>query len=220
MAWELSNDQLRAARLLGELLESQKRMALAASAAELSLWEWDVARDEIWTTERGRERIGVSGSEHIDLARFLQAVHPDDREQARMVIRRAAEGGQDLGAEYRVMTPGGPPRWVAVRGQTELGAAGKPVLMRGVSIDVTERRQVDAKLRKQRDELAFAQRVSVMGQLASALAHELSQPLGAILRNAEAADLAEVKAILSDIQTGRAASRKGNRAGTLPAQAP
>ena len=60
-----------------------------------------------------------------------------------------------------------------------------------------------------RQDIAHVGRVSVMGQLASALAHEINQPLGAILRNAEAAalfmqdpspDLAEITAILEDIR--------------------
>lgn len=71
------------------------------------------------------------------------------------------------------------------------------------------RRQAEAEINRQRTELAHVSRVSTMGQLASALAHELNQPLGAILRNAEAAelflqkakpDLEEIRAILADIR--------------------
>jgi signal transduction histidine kinase len=71
------------------------------------------------------------------------------------------------------------------------------------------RRWAEAEIQRQRAELAHATRVSTAGQLASALAHELNQPLGAILRNAEAAeiflqqpnpDLAELRAILADIR--------------------
>lgn len=68
--------------------------------------------------------------------------------------------------------------------------------------------QLSDELQQKRNELSHIARVSTMGQLASTLAHELNQPLGAILRNAEAAklfldesspDLDEVRAILSDI---------------------
>ena len=71
------------------------------------------------------------------------------------------------------------------------------------------RRRAEAEILRQRDELAHVTRVSTMGQLASSLAHEINQPLGAILRNAEAAelflqrekpDLVELKAILADIR--------------------
>lgn len=71
------------------------------------------------------------------------------------------------------------------------------------------RRRAEAEILNQRTELAHVARVSTMGQLSSALAHELNQPLGAILRNAEAAelflqrenpDLQEIRAILADIR--------------------
>ncbi len=72
-----------------------------------------------------------------------------------------------------------------------------------------ERHRSELETRQLREELAHFGRVSTMGQLASALAHELSQPLSAILRNAEAAellvkqdpaDLAEISAIITDIR--------------------
>jgi C4-dicarboxylate-specific signal transduction histidine kinase len=74
--------------------------------------------------------------------------------------------------------------------------------------DVTQRRLAEREARELRGNLAHAGRVTLLGQLASALAHELSQPLGAILRNAEAAeimlqapspDLEELRAIVTDI---------------------
>jgi signal transduction histidine kinase len=72
-----------------------------------------------------------------------------------------------------------------------------------------QRQQAEAEILKQRTELAHVARISTMGQLTTALAHELNQPLGAILRNAEAAeiflqnekpDLEEIRAILADIR--------------------
>lgn len=79
------------------------------------------------------------------------------------------------------------------------------------------RRRAEAEIQLQRTELAHVARVSTMGQLSSALTHELNQPLGAILRNTEAAEiflqsdgpnLEEVRAILTDIH--RDVSRAGN----------
>ncbi|MET1081598.1 MAG: PAS domain-containing protein [Burkholderiales bacterium] len=111
--------------------------------------------------------------------------------------------------EFRVSLSAGQTRWVAARGQVERDTSGKPILLRGVVLDVSARRGIEAELQQLRSQLAHASRVSMMGQLASALAHELSQPLGAILRNTEAAglflqhdppDLDELQAILVDIR--------------------
>jgi PAS domain S-box-containing protein len=208
MGYELSLDVLRAGQLSRELLESQQRMRLAASAADLSLWEWDIARDEIWVTDKGRERAGVGASERIDFARFLQAVHPDDREQTRQAVRHSREVSGEFEAEYRVMAQDGATRWVVARGQVERDAAGKPLRLRGVTADVTERKQAEAELQRLQGELAHVSRVSTVGQLSNTLAHELNQPLAIILTNAQAAqrllaqqppDLAEARDILADI---------------------
>ena len=115
----------------------------------------------------------------------------------------------DYEKEYRVVLANGGERWIAARGRIEYGAGGKPLLMRGVLLDITTERQSANELQQLRGQLAHAGRVSMMGQLATALAHELNQPLGAILRNAEAAELFmqhenpnldEVRAIISDIR--------------------
>jgi PAS domain S-box-containing protein len=87
-------------------------------------------------------------------------------------------------------------------------AAGAPLHFIAVVEDITERRQAEMEAQELHANLAHAGRVTLLGQLASALAHELSQPLGAILRNAEAAeiilqkqspDLEELRAIVTDI---------------------
>jgi signal transduction histidine kinase len=81
-----------------------------------------------------------------------------------------------------------------------------------------QRRRAEAEIQRQQMELTHVARVSTMGQLTSALTHELNQPLGAILRNAEAAEillqnekpnLEEIRAILADIR------RDDNRAGNV-----
>jgi PAS domain S-box-containing protein len=213
MGYELSLDVLRAGQLSRDLLESQQRMRLAANAADLSLWEWDIVRDEIWVTEKGRERTGIGASERIDFARFLQAIHPDDSEQTQQAVRHSLEDSGELESEYRVVARNGATRWVVARGQVERDADGKPVRLRGVSVDITQRKRAEQELAQSRNELAHIARVSTMGELAASVAHELNQPLGAILRNAEAAelflqapspDLEEVRAILTDIRADEA----------------
>jgi len=86
---------------------------------------------------------------------------------------------------------------------------GQATTIGGLLAQRKHRRRAEAEVLNQRTELAHVTRVSMMGQMASALAHELNQPLGAILRNAEAAeiflqkeepDLEEIRAILADIR--------------------
>jgi len=209
MAFELSMDLIHARELARDLRESQQRMNLAASAANLGLWEWDVIRDDIWFTEAGRKKLGVSQSGHFNFENYLQLIHPDDREVIRFVVSRTLEGSGDFQAEYRMTGTDGITRWFATHGQVERAISGKPLQLRGVSMDITERKQAEGELQEHRNELAHISRVSALGQLSSSLAHEINQPLGAILRNAEAAelflkqtppDLEEVQEILKDIR--------------------
>ena len=209
MAFQLSIDLIRSKQLGSELLESEKRMSLAAQAADLGLWDWNVVSDEVWLNDAGSARLGASGSERLTLERYLAMVHPDDRDRLRRKLQRALEGSEDFQLDFRINQPHGAERWVAARGQVERSEQGQPLHVRGVSVDITARRQAQIELQRHRDELALFQRVSAMGQLSLTLAHELNQPLGAIIRNAEAGetflrqgtpDPAELREILIDIQ--------------------
>jgi two-component system, LuxR family, sensor kinase FixL len=144
MGYELSLDMLRAGQLSRDLLESQQRMRLAASAADLGLWEWNIVRDEIWATENSRKRAGVGASERITFDRFLQSVHPDDREPTQRAARDSLDGHDEFQAEYRMVSQDHLTRWIAARGHVERDPEGKPLRMRGVSVDITERKQAEA----------------------------------------------------------------------------
>ncbi len=217
MAFELSVDLLHARQLAKDLDTSQQRMRLAAQAAALGMWEWDIEKDRVWVNETGRAPLGIGDSDPMTLDDYFQLVHPDDRVLARQAVDRALKGKAYWQTEFRIVDPNGETQWLAVHGQVERGAGGKPLRMRGISMDISGHKQAETELRRQRLELAHVQRVAVMGQLSSALAHELNQPLAAILRNAEAAelflnkdspDLHELREIVEDIRNDeeRAAS--------------
>jgi PAS domain S-box-containing protein len=190
------------------LRDSEERMSLAAEAANLGMWVWDVVKDEIWMTDKGRALFGIAPDTRLDYAALVARVHPEDRAARDAAMRRALETQGEYAMEYRVVLSDGQVRWIAGRGRADFGD-GKPLRMRGVSRDCTAQKQADQETLLLRQEIAHVGRVSMMGQLASALAHEINQPLGAILRNAEAAelfmenespDLDEIRAILADIR--------------------
>jgi PAS domain S-box-containing protein len=167
------------------LRESEQQMGLAASAAELSMWKWDILRDQIWMTNKGHALFGFAPDTRLDSAALTARVHPDDRAARDAVIRRALKTQGEYAMEYRIVLDG-QVRWIAGRGRVEF-AGGKPVLMRGISLDITERRQAELEVARQRNELAHRSRVMLLGELSGSLAHELNQPLGAIVTNAGAA---------------------------------
>ena len=210
---------LRASQLVHELQaseaglrESQKRMNQALEAGNLGIWISHLERNDIWANDSWRTLFGFDPSEHPDLDRVLQRLHPDDRQTLRQhqAMALAGSNGGTYRTEYRLMHPDGATRWISSQGRVEFDATGRPVLIRGAARDVTERKQAEQEAQLLRQEIAHAGRVSMMGQLASGLAHEINQPLASILRNAEAAelflqhpspDLDEIRAILSDIRS-------------------
>jgi len=215
MGYELSYDLLRAAQLArqlqaseADLRETQERMELAANAAELGMWMWDIVRDEVWITDKGRSLFGFGASEKLDFDRFRSGLHPEDRGSLLKAVEDSLRTGAEYRSEYRVVLPNGQLRWIAGRGHVEFNGNGQAVRMRGASLDITKRKQAELEAARQRNEMAHLSRVTMLGQLSGSIAHELSLPLSAILSNAQAAqqilangrtDLAEVREILNDI---------------------
>ncbi len=155
MGFELSYEILRAAQTSRQLRtseaalrESDMRMGLAASAANLGLWVWDVEQDNIWITDQGRSLFGFAKTEPIDLARFLQAVHPHDLPVMRQTLQDGLAHGGEYESEYRIARSDGTIGWVAGYGRVESNEQGKPVCLRGVSRDITKRKLAEEGLRE------------------------------------------------------------------------
>jgi PAS domain S-box-containing protein len=176
MAYELSQDVLRAARLSHELRESQQRIALATHAANVGIWVRDVVRNEIWATDNWRALFGFAKSERINLNGFLEKLHPEDREAVSQTLANALGGTGGYETEYRVVLPDGQVRWIASRGGVEFDDNGKPVLLRGASIDITTRKQVE-------EELLRGRKLESLGVLTCGIAHDFNNFLTIIAGN-------------------------------------
>jgi PAS domain S-box-containing protein len=129
------------------LRQSEERMSLAMDAANLGLWEWNVSKDELWTTKARRARFGLPASGMLNLEEGLSTVHIDDRDRVRHALRDAAKTGRDYHLGYRAVLPDGSVRWTDHRGRCVTGADGRAAILRGISMDVTEQKQAEEKFR-------------------------------------------------------------------------
>ena len=190
------------------LRESEERMSLAAEAANLAMWEWNLSTDEVWSTRTRPDLPGPPVSEKATFESFISRLHIDDRDRIREALKAAINSGEDFDAEFRVALSDGGVRWMVARGRVQVNEHGRPLRILGISIDITTRKQAEFQAQQQRDELGHLSRVAVMGEMAASIAHELNQPLSGIISNASAGqrfidrgdvDLGELRDLLADI---------------------
>jgi PAS domain S-box-containing protein len=148
------------------------------------------------------ERILGYSREELTARRFFDFVHPDDLAGTRKAVSKLAEQQEVIYFQNRYHCKDGTYRWL------EWTSAPAGNLIYAAARDITERLKEEFEARQRREELAHVARVAMMGELTTSLAHEINQPLTAILSNAEAAqrflsqaapDISEVRQILEDI---------------------
>jgi PAS domain S-box-containing protein len=198
----------RRKRMDASFRESEEAMALAASSANIGLWRWDLARDKVRATPHCRMILRLTGDEPFNWLTFLNVVHPDDRTRLREAVDKAIESRQRFDLEHRIVWPGGETRWIAASGRAKYGTNGHALALTGVFVDITHRKEAEADADRHRNYVTHLTRVSMLGELSGAVAHELNQPLTAIMSNAQAAqrmlsrpsvDLIELRNTIRDI---------------------
>jgi two-component system, LuxR family, sensor kinase FixL len=210
MAYEVAGEMIRAAQTTRDLRAREQQIGLAATAANLGFWSQDLQGKDIWATDHWRSLFGFTQSEPLHLDNWLQSVHPEDRDLAHRALITESRVAGDRPVEYRVLRSNAAVRWIASSSCIELDRDGRPIRLQGVSMDITQAKKAEVDAVAQRNEVAHLMRAATLGELSSALAHELNQPLAAILSNAQAMELMlnhdkldwdEIRDIVRDIIT-------------------
>jgi PAS domain S-box-containing protein len=198
-------------------LDREATLEEAQRIAHLGYWDHDLHTGlRTWSDETYRI-LGLAPQERtITSAVWQDLVHPEDRRMVNETLAEALGGGPRYDVDYRMVRPDGAVRVVHCKGEVTRDESNRPCRIFGTVQDITERKRAEEDLRESERryretqmELAHANRVATVGQLSAAIAHELNQPLGAILSNIEAAELMlgsptpnleELKTILADVR--------------------
>lgn len=133
-----------AERLTPGANESELRFAI--KAGRLGTWSLDLATGELTTSAICRLNFGRDPEAPFSYAELRDAIHPGDKLRMTDAVERSIATGADYDIEYRIVTPAGEVRWVAIRGQPFHTDDGTPCRMAGVSIDVSEKRRTEDQL--------------------------------------------------------------------------
>jgi PAS domain S-box-containing protein len=131
-----------------ELLEQQRalhefeeRVALAAEAAHLGVWELNTKTNEVWVSDKVRELYQFQPGTSITYEAFQDRIHGEDRALRDTAVQRAikTQGGYEI--EYRILLPDGTVRWIGGRARCVGDEEGTLTRLLGVSMDITERKE-------------------------------------------------------------------------------
>lgn len=164
------------------LRESEERLLLAKKAAGLGIFDCDLKRNIVYWDKQMRRMWGGNGDGTISYQEFVARMHPDDVIARNAAIDQAMnpKGNGKFRAEYRIVNPSnGAIKWISAIGRVYFDQ-GVPCRLVGVTKDVTKQKNIEKKLQLQRDEGESIFKQQIAAITASAIAHELNQPLAAV----------------------------------------
>ncbi len=176
----------RVRNLMQEKLQrSETYLAEAQQLSHTGSFGWKVGAGEIvWSAETFRI-FQYEPALKPTLELILQRVHPEDKVLVKATIERATQEEKDFHFEHRLQMPDGSVKYLDVVAHAEKDNAGRLEFV-GAVMDISERKRAEDSLHQAQVNLARIARLTTMGELTASIAHEVNQPLAAVVTNANA----------------------------------
>jgi PAS domain S-box-containing protein len=168
-----------------ELRRSEAKLAEAQRVSRTGSFVWNVSTGEQFGSREFFRILGYDQPRSVTSDMILERAHPEDRARVERTMERSARDGKDIDYEHRLLMPDGSVKYVHVVAHAVSDQADQLEFI-GAVVDVTEAKQAEERLHKAQAELAHVTRVTTLGELTASIAHEVNQPLAALVANAEA----------------------------------
>ena len=168
-----------------KLQRSETYLCYAQRLSHTGSFGWKAGTGEISWSEETFRIFQADSATQPTLELVLQRVHPEDRDLVKQTTERAARQAADFDFEHRLVMPDGGIKHVHVVAHARRDSAGKLEFV-GAVMDVTAGKVAAAALRQEQLKLAHVARLTTVGELTASIAHEVNQPLAAVVLNGNA----------------------------------
>lgn len=176
-----AQDALQASEVA--LRESERQLQQIVSSIPGLTWKAD-AQGNVTFWSKGFLDYGGATIENILGYGFMNYLHPDDHDRVMEVWNGILQSGTQGESEVRIRRADGQYRWFLWRASPFFDGAGNVTQWFGINVDIENRKRAEENLRQSQNELAHVTRMTTMGELAVSIAHEVNQPLMAVVTNA------------------------------------
>ena len=168
------------------LQQSEQQMQRMMNTVPSSLWSTAPDGRAVFINKTALDYVGMT-IDQLGGWGWVETIHPEEREFVVQEFKKALASGNSHEVEHRLRRADGVYRWQLSRAEPLRDEDGQIVQWFGLDIDIDERKRAEDHLRETRVKLARASRIATVAELSASIAHELIQPLTAVMANAQAA---------------------------------